>query len=188
MLYCLHYYRSRFFCLFPPPPSPTFTPPSINLQTVVGVHGSRLNVFWLILSPSFIQSPSSPLAPVSLFHGSMFLFLFCSVVHEILYISEITWYLSFINCPISLGIIPSRSIHAVTRGKSFFFFTAVQHSFHWVNKPQLSHALFHWWALRLFPDLGYFFTLSFFLSCLSDSSWTMILLTMLIYHKTYIFS
>ena len=54
--------------------------------------------------------------------------LFCSLVYFVHYIplvSEIIWYLSFTKWLISLRIIVSSSIHAVTKGKNSFFLSAV---------------------------------------------------------------
>ena len=76
---------------------------------------------------SFSSPPSSLLTAVSLFHVSIPLFLYCSsvyFVHQIPHRSEIIQYLSFIDWLITLSIIISRSIHAVVKGKSPFFFTA----------------------------------------------------------------
>ena len=55
------------------------------------------------------------------------LFLFCLLVyfvHLIPHISKIIWYLSFSDWLISLSIILSRSIHAVTKDKISFYFRA----------------------------------------------------------------
>ena len=74
---------------------------------------------------SFNQSLLSPssLTAVSLFHVSIPLVLFCSLVyfvHQIPLISEIICYLSFTNWLISFTIILSSSIHAVTKGRCSF--------------------------------------------------------------------
>ena len=81
---------------------------------------------WLISWPSFNQSPplSSPLIAVSLFHDSMPLLLFCSLVyfiHLIPLISEILWYLSFTDWLISLSMIVSSSTHANAKGRTSCF-------------------------------------------------------------------
>ena len=112
------------------PPLPTSIQPSPHLSsghhhTVVCVHGSCIYDLWLILSPSFIQP--LPGTAVSLFHVSTPLFLFCSslyFIHQIPHIGETIWHLPFSDWFISLSIIISRSIHAVAKGKSSFFFAA----------------------------------------------------------------
>ena len=87
---------SHIFPLHPHPPS---APPTSTIRpfTVVRVRGSFIDVLRLIPSSSFHQSPppSSPPTTVSLFHDSVPLLLFCSLVysvHQIPLISEITWY------------------------------------------------------------------------------------------------
>ena len=99
------------FCL-PPPGLHDF--PSDYHHNVVCVYALCIRVFWLIPSPSFIESPTSSLTAISLFHVSMPLFLFCSTayfVHEILHVSEIMWYLPFSNWFTSFSIIISRCMH-----------------------------------------------------------------------------
>ena len=78
---CLCYYNcSHFFPfshLHPYLPSPL----PVNPLIIVCVHGLFKNILWLILLP-FSSSPSpSPLATVNLFHVSMILLLFCSLVY-----------------------------------------------------------------------------------------------------------
>ena len=61
---------------------------------------------------------------VHLFSVSMSLLLFRLVVYFVYYIphiNEITQYLSFSGWLVSLSIMLSRSIHAVTKGKVSFF-------------------------------------------------------------------
>ena len=126
-----------FYCLcycscpnFPPlSPSTQPVPHSHSPQSVVSVHGSCIYVLWLILSPIFNQSLPLlfPLTAVILFHVSMSLALFFSLVyfvHWIPVINDVIWYLSFTNCLISLSIIFSSSIHAVTSGMNSFFYSA----------------------------------------------------------------
>ena len=126
--YLCHYSYSHFFSLFPSPFNSFISPSSVNPLIVVCIHRSFRNTLWLIAWPSVIQSTPTPLAAVSLFHVSMILFLFCSLVYCVQYIPhiiEIMWYFFFTGLLISLSIIFSRFIHAVTKGKSPFFFTAV---------------------------------------------------------------
>ena len=76
-------------------------------------------------------SPHFPLAAVSLFHVSMPVVLFCSLVyfiHQILLVSEIIWYLFFTDWLISLSIIVSSSIHVVAKYRNSFSLSAEQYS------------------------------------------------------------
>ena len=85
------------------------------------------------LSPSFLcYTPStSPLFTVSLFFISMFLVIFCLLVcfvDQVPPIGDMIRYLSFAAWLISLSIMLSRSIHAVTKGRSSFFLSVAQYS------------------------------------------------------------
>ena len=103
--------------MFPRLPSsahPTLQLP-VNSHTVVHVRGSFIHVLCLVPSPSFHHYPPtpSPLVTVSLFHISMPVFLFCSLVHfahEIHHIGKIMWYLSFTTWLASLTIIFSINV------------------------------------------------------------------------------
>ena len=78
-----------------------------------------------------VPSLPFPLTAVSLFHVSLPLVLFCSLinfVNQVPVIGEIIWYLSFTDWLVSLSIIVSRSIHVVAKGKNSIFFTAAQYS------------------------------------------------------------
>ena len=92
-----------------------------------------------------------PLTTVSMFYVSMPLVLFCLVVyfvHQIPIVSEIIWYVSFTDWLISLRIRVSSSIHAVTKGKNSFFFTAVQYSIVLMYHSFLpTHLLMDNWAV-----------------------------------------
>ena len=109
------------------PPTPTLTPtPTVSPHPVVHVHGSFIPIHELDPYPSFSPYPPlpSPLVTVSLFLVSMPLVLFCSFacfVHWVPLIGEIIWYLSFTTWLISLSLILSSSILAVTKGRSSFF-------------------------------------------------------------------
>ena len=108
---------------------PASTPtPSPGLQhTTVRVHG-----LWIcILANLFTFFYPVPLTPlfseicqaIPCIHASgsaLPVYFF----HWISHINEIIWYFSFSDCLISLGIIISRSIHAVTKDKHAFLFTA----------------------------------------------------------------
>ena len=83
---------------------------------------------WVIHTGCLTSPFPSPQATFSLFHDSMPLVLFGSLVyfvHYIALIGEIIWYLSFTNWLISISIILSSSIHAVTKGRGSFFLSAV---------------------------------------------------------------
>ena len=82
-------------------------------------------------------SPPLPSGRFPLFHISMFMVLFCSlvyVVHLIPPMSEIIGYLSFTPWLISLSVIVSSFIHAVAKGRNSFFCIV----FHCVNVPHFS--------------------------------------------------
>ena len=106
--------------------------PSGNHHTIVYVH-EFLGFFFFLLNPFtfFTQSPK----PLSLWQLSVctlylwvyfyFISLFCSLDYTYQWDHTV---LSFSDWLISLSIVLSRSIHAVTKGKSSFFcfvFTAV---------------------------------------------------------------
>ena len=126
--------------LNPTPPTLTFnaSPPAL-----LSVPMSPLFMFLCLPLPllsSIIPLPPSPLVTVSVFHVSMLLVLFCSLVcfvHSIPLICEIVWYLSFTAWLISLSIMLSSSTHAVTKGRSSFFlsFFLLSLVFHCVNVP-----------------------------------------------------
>ena len=78
--------------------------------------------------PYFPPLSLSPLVTVSLFFISMTLVIVCLLVHfvdYVLLIGEIIWYLSFTSWFVSLSIMLSRSIHAIAKGRSSFFLSAV---------------------------------------------------------------
>ena len=79
-----------------------------------------------LLSP--LSPPHSPLAIVTLFLISMSLVMFCLLFSFVDYVpvkGEIIWYLSLTAWLISLSIMFSSSIHAVAKGISSFFLSAV---------------------------------------------------------------
>ena len=89
---------------------------------------------WKPFSP--LSPPPPPLAIVRLFLISMSLVIFClhfSFVDYVPVKGEIIWYLSLTAWLISFSIMPSSSIHAVTKGRSSFFLCCVE--FHCVNVP-----------------------------------------------------
>ena len=113
-----------YFCIFsitiyPLIPSSTsaHTPPIIT--TLLSM---SMSPFSFLLDPTRPQTPTLPeLSACSL---SMSLSLFCLLVqfvHYIPYMSEIMWYLSFSDWLMSLSIMFSRSVYAVTKGKIFLF-------------------------------------------------------------------
>ena len=128
-----------YFPICPPPPTPPLQP-TVNPFSIVHVHGSFIHVLYQSHPlPSFISHPpsSSPKA-INLFHVSMFLVLFFSLVyfvHQISVINEVIWYLSFAKCLISLNIIVSSSIHAVAKRQGILLsFCCI--IFHCVKVPQ----------------------------------------------------
>ena len=80
-------------------------------------------------NPLFPLSPHhAPLATATLFPTSMSLVVFCSLFSFVDYVpvkGEIIWYLSLTSWLISLSIMLSSSIHAVAKGISSFFLSAV---------------------------------------------------------------
>ena len=100
-LYCIfHYHLSPhiLFHLYPHPPSPITT----------------MSSFSLLLGPS--TPPPSP--PACFLSMSLSLFFFLrQFVPKIPHMNETIWYLSFCEWPISLSIMFSKTIHAVTKGK-----------------------------------------------------------------------
>ena len=71
------------------------------------------------------------------------------------HINETRRYLFFFGWLISLSILISTSISAVSKGNIPFIFMVVCVVFHCVNVPQPFYPLIYWWALGLFADLGY---------------------------------
>ena len=93
---------------------------------------STCPLYTLLDGPSLIfshySSPLSLLVTVSLFYILTFLVIFCSLVcfiDKAPFIGEIIWYLSFTAWLISLSIMLSSSIHAIVKGRSSFFLSAV---------------------------------------------------------------
>ena len=76
----LFYYSCPIFPLCPPLHSP-LPASTVNPHIIVHVHGSFIHVLCLI--PSFHHYPLSPSPLVSLFHISMSLVLFCSLVYVV---------------------------------------------------------------------------------------------------------
>ena len=78
------------------------------------------------LSPRY--PPHSLLAIVGLFLTSMSLVIFCLLFSSVDYVpvkGEIIWYLSLTVWLVSLSIMLSSSIHAIAKGISSFFLSAV---------------------------------------------------------------
>ena len=122
---CFYFYSYFFFlllfncsCLYflPTPAKPTSTLPLDFCPCVLYSSSYRP------LSP--VSPPHSPLAIVRLFLTSMSLVIFCLLFSSIDYVpvkGEIIWYLSLTAWLISLSIMLSSSIHAVTKGETPFF-------------------------------------------------------------------
>ena len=77
---------------------------------------------------------SLPTLPLSIcqfvpcIHASGSIYSLHYFIYQIPHINELIQYLSFSDWLISPSIIISRYIHAVTKGQSYFFFTAMQYS------------------------------------------------------------
>ena len=156
---CATTQKKLLFPLFVPFPTSTLyhpLPPSVSPDIFVLIFGLCINVLWLIPSSSFIQSPlsSDRCQSVPCIYASvsiLFICLVCSLdsTYEWSHVVfAFDWF-------ISLSIIFSRSIHAVTRGKSFFLFYCCI-VFHCVNVPHLFYPFIHLQTPRLFLDLGYY--------------------------------
>ena len=118
-----HFYYKFYIIIYP-------------LYTVFQLHphAAITTLLSVSRSPFFFFSPSlhTTISPseLSVCSLSVNLSLFCflvHIVHQIPHMSEIIWYFSFSDWLVSLSIIFSRPIHAVTQGK-FFFFAAKQYS------------------------------------------------------------
>ena len=119
---CLHFHITTHPCH-----THSCLPPSNLPPSPFGfVHVSFIHVPWW--SFLYYPSPPSSLDTVSLFFISMSLVVFCLVVCSVDYvplIGEIIPYLSFTAWLISRSIMLSSSIHAVVKGRSSFFLSAV---------------------------------------------------------------
>ena len=94
-----------------------------NLHTVCLGGGCLISSLYFALPP--FPLPSDSCQSVLCIYESVFMLyvnLVCSLDSRT---CEIIWYLSFSDWFISLCVILSRSIHAVTKGKISLFFTAV---------------------------------------------------------------
>ena len=99
----------------------TIYPPYSPLQSPHGCSCPWVCFPFCLMPPPPNSAPPQLLSSCS---PSMSLTLFCLLVqfvHHISHVCEITWYLSFSDWLISLSIMFSRSIYAVTNGKIFFF-------------------------------------------------------------------
>ena len=114
---------------FSPHPSQTHLPPLLPPSPLGFVH-----VSFIVVPESFppLSPHLCPLAIVKLFLILMSLVTFCLLVSLVDYFpvkGEIIWYLSLTAWLISLGIMLSSSIHAVTKGRFFhreFLFASAQ--------------------------------------------------------------
>ena len=115
-----------------PPPTPPLTPakPTCSLLLPTSPPGFVhvcLTVVPENLFPHYPLSPP-PLVTIKLFLISMSLVIFCLLFSFVDYVpikGEIIWYLSLTAWLISLSIMLSSSIHAVTKGRSSFFLSAL---------------------------------------------------------------
>ena len=124
--YC---YSIRVVCLF----SPSFHPTPAEPTSLPHLHPPPWFCPCVLYSSSCnplfpLSPPHSPLAIVRLFLTSMSLVIFCLLFSSIDYVpvkGESIWYLSLTAWLISLNIMLSSSIHAVAKGISSFFLSAV---------------------------------------------------------------
>ena len=120
------------------------------------VCGSFIHVLLPVPPLSFQHYPSPcHCQSVLCFHLSgsfLFVSLFCSLDFSYRWDHMVF----FFHWLISLSIMFSSSIHAVTKGKSSLFLSFCRVVVHCVNVAQFFDPLIYWWALRLFLALGYF--------------------------------
>ena len=142
-------FKKIYFCSFTVvlPFSPIVLPYPVphnqSPHPIVCVHEPSIRVPLLaipLLSP-IIPLPTSPcsLVTVSFFFISMSLVIFCLLVcfvDSVPLTGEIIWCFSITIWLISLSIMLSSSIHDVAKGRSSFFLSSVQYSFHCVNVQQ----------------------------------------------------
>ena len=126
---CLHLHTSIL-----PHPSHPHLPPSNLPPSALSI--CPLYMFLNGPSPIIPHYPSLPssLVTISLFFISMTLVVFCLFVCFIDYVpvkGEIIWYLSLTIWLISLSIMLSSSIHAVTKGRSSFLMFYKIVLYHW---------------------------------------------------------
>ena len=117
-----------FFAIALPCPVPKSLLPQ-SIPTPLSMPMTPLFMFLDLPLP--LLSPLPSLVTVSLIFICKSLVLFCSFVcfvDQLPLIGEIRWYLSCIDCLISLNIMTSSSIHAVVKGRSSFFLSAGQYS------------------------------------------------------------
>ena len=128
--YCCSSTVVSIFTLLPPYPHPHLPP--LNLPSLF----LSICPFYMFFDgPSpfipYYPSPSSSLVTVSLFFILMSLVIFCLLVcffDQVPLIGEIIWHVSFTSWLVSLSVMLSSSIHAVAKGRSFFFLSAIQYS------------------------------------------------------------
>ena len=109
---------SQFFPLRPPPPSLPSTP---VVLTLLPMSMDPSCTFFDQSLPLLSISPCLPLPHLQLSVYSVFLCLWFCFAHQIPFINELIWYLSFTAWLISLSMIVSSSNHAVTKGRNSCF-------------------------------------------------------------------
>ena len=120
---CLHFHHTT---PFPHPLIPAFRPPTYLLWLCPCV----LYTCFLMPFPYYPPLSLFPLLSgycqfVLYFNVSGCILLACLFCDSVQHIGEIIWYLSFTAWLISLSIMLSSSIHAVTKGRRSFFLSAV---------------------------------------------------------------
>ena len=121
------------FLPFPPtsPPHPSHP----HLPSLIPLLFGFVHVSFIVHKPfplfPLLSPPISLLVTVRLFLISMSLVVFCLLVcfiDQVPVKGEVIWYLSLTAWLISLSIMFSSSIHAVSKGRSYFLLSATQYS------------------------------------------------------------
>ena len=124
-LFLFNYSCLHFLPTTPPQPQPN-APSSLASTLPLGYVLVSFIVVPETLAP--LSPLSSPLTIVRLFLTSMSLIIFSRLFYSVDYVpvkGEVTLYLSLTIWVISLSIMLSTSIHAITKGMSSFFLSAV---------------------------------------------------------------
>ena len=149
---CLHFYCTIALCPTHPHLPPSNLPPlALSMCPSYMLLDGRSPIFFL-LSLSHLLSGYCQFVLYFNVSGSIWLVCFVAWIPLIV---EIIWYLSFTAWLISLSIMLSSAIHAVTKDRSSFFFSFYV-VFHHINvPPSFFYPPIYSWALRLLLALGY---------------------------------
>ena len=127
-----------------------------SLCCIFHVHHSLLrNYSFLPTNPFLLLYPNTYTLllwkpPASFLYLRVCFSLVSFVLFFRFYISEIIWYLSFsyFSLIISPSLIPTGSIHVITKDFVHFYGWII---FHWSYKPHLLYSPIYCWTLRILP-------------------------------------